>query len=362
MEDITAAVENLKEKKREIESRLGDPAVVADHREYQKLAKEHSQLSRIVGVYSDYEKVSSAIDEARSLLREESDDAEFHTLVKEELAALEQKQGELLDNLQEMLSPTSEEDSRDTIIEIRAGTGGAEASLFTADLFRMYSRYADSQGWRLATINSHPTQLGGFKEIDFEVQGKDVYRKLKFESGIHRVQRIPVTETSGRIHTSAVSVAVLPEADAIEVEIDPKDIRVDVFRASGHGGQSVNTMDSAVRITHLPTNVVVQCQDERSQHQNKEKAIRHLRAKLLEMEKEKLENQTAETRRAQIRSGDRSEKIRTYNFPQNRVTDHRLGLTVYDLSSILDGHLDHLILPWLNTESRKPGTKRLLQD
>ena len=362
MEDILTVLETLKRRKREIESRLGDPVVVADHRAFQKLGKEHARLSRIVETYADYEKVSSSIAEAETLLQEEPQDMEFHALVREEVAALEQERGELIDRLRGMLAPASEDDSRDTIIEIRAGTGGAEASLLAADLFRMYSRYADSQGWKLAAMNSHPTQLGGFKEIDFEVHGKDVYRKLKFESGIHRVQRIPVTETGGRIHTSAVSVAVLPEADPVEVDIDPNDIRIDVFRASGHGGQSVNTMDSAVRITHLPTNVVVQCQDERSQHQNKDKAMRHLRARLYEMERKKLEDETAEARRAQIRSGDRSEKIRTYNFPQNRVTDHRLGLTVYHLESILDGDLDQLILPWLNSKSITHGGEDADQD
>jgi len=352
MEDILAVVQGFKKKKQEIEFRLSDPAVLADHRTYQKLNKEHSQLSRIVQTYSDYEKVSSAIAEDRVLLRETSEDADFRTLIEEEIADLEQKKSELLDQLRDMLTPGSEDDSHDTIVEIRAGTGGAEASLFAGDLFRMYSRYADLQGWNLVTINTHPAQRGGFKEIAFEVQGKDVFRKLKFESGVHRVQRIPVTEASGRIHTSAVTVAVLPEADPVDVAIEPKDIRIDVFRASGHGGQSVNTMDSAVRITHLPTKTVVQCQDERSQRQNKEKAMRHLRAKLLEMEKAKLQSQTAETRRAQVRSGDRSEKVRTYNFPQNRVTDHRIGLTVYHLDSILNGALDQLITPLLNSTNK----------
>ena len=352
MEEVSAVVDGLKKKKQEIESRLADPAVLADHRTYQKLSKQHAHLSRIVGTYCNYQEVSSAIAEDRKLLREESEDEDFRNLVEQEIAALEPKKEKLLEEVRDLLAPSSQDDSRDTIVEIRAGTGGEEASLFAGDLFRMYSRYVDSQGWELVTLNSHATGLGGFKEIVFEVRGKDAYRKLKFESGIHRVQRIPVTETSGRIHTSAVTVAVLPEPDAVELQIDPKDIRVDVFRASGHGGQSVNTMDSAVRVTHRPTKIVVQCQDERSQHQNKEKAMRHLRAKLMEMEKAKQQSETAHARRTQVRSGDRSEKIRTYNFPQNRITDHRIGLTVHNLQSILDGELDKLISPLLNSENK----------
>jgi peptide chain release factor 1 len=352
MENISTLVENLRSRKQEIESRLGDPAVVADQPTFQQLSKEHSHLTRIVEKHSEYAKVSSTLAEDRRLLSEASEDDELRSMLEEEIASLEQDRDLLLQELQDMLRPDSKDDDRDTIVEIRAGTGGAEASLFAGDLFRMYSRYADSQGWRLVTMNSHPTELGGFKEIVFEATGKSVYRKLKFESGVHRVQRIPVTEAGGRIHTSAVSVAVLPEPSPVEVEIDPKDIRTDVFRASGHGGQSVNTMDSAVRITHLPTKIVVQCQDERSQRQNKEKAIRHLRAKLLKIEQARQEGEAAQARREQIRSGDRSEKIRTYNFPQNRVTDHRIGLTVYALDSILDGDLDQLILPSLNNQRK----------
>jgi peptide chain release factor 1 len=362
MEEIAHVVDGLRKKKEEIESRLANPAVVAEQPTYQQLSKEHARLSRIVEKYSECEKVSSAIAEDRDLLHEGAEDAELTSLLEEEIAALEEKKSKLLEELGNMLSPSSKNDSRDTIVEIRAGTGGAEASLFAGDLFRMYSRYADSQGWKVVAMDSHPTQVGGFKEIVFEVSGKDVYRKLASESGIHRVQRIPVTEAGGRIHTSAVTVAVLPEADPVEVKIDPKDIRVDVFRSSGHGGQSVNTMDSAVRITHLPTRIVVQCQDERSQHQNKEKAMRHLRAKLLEMEKAKVESQTAQARRVQVRSGDRSEKIRTYNFPQNRVTDHRIGLTIHNLEAILDGDLDRLIVPLLNDENRARRANALLQD
>jgi peptide chain release factor 1 len=352
MQDILAVVEKARERKRELESRLGDPSVMGDHRAYQELSKEHSRVSRIVAKYSEYEEASSAIAEDHQLVEEAGEDGDLRRLLEEEITTLEEKRSQVLGELREMLTPASRDDSRDTIVEVRAGTGGAEASLFAGDLFRMYSRYCDSQGWKLVTINSHPTELGGFKEVVFEVQGKNVYRKLKFERGIHRVQRIPVTETGGRIHTSAVTVAVLPEPDPVEVEVDPKDLRIDVFRSSGHGGQSVNTMDSAVRITHLPTRIVVQCQDERSQRQNKEKAMRHLRAKLLEIEEAKLENETAEARRAQVRSGDRSEKVRTYNFPQNRVTDHRIGLTLHQLDSVLDGELDLLIVPLLNSQNK----------
>ncbi len=352
MEELSAVIEDLKKKKDEIEAKLADPALAANHREFQQLYKEHYHLSRVVEKHAAYQRLCSALAENRKLLREAAEEVELRTLLEEEVASFEQKEGELLEELQDLLNPSSKDDSRDTIVEIRAGTGGAEASLFAGELFRMYSRYADSQGWKVETLNSHPTELGGFKEIVFEVQGKGVYRKLKFESGIHRVQRVPVTEASGRIHTSAVTVAVLPEPDPVEVEIDPKDIRIDVFRSSGHGGQSVNTMDSAVRITHLPTKIVVQCQDERSQHQNREKAMRHLRAKLLEMEIARRDKEIAETRKAQVRSGDRSEKIRTYNFPQNRVTDHRIGLTIYDLGSILDGDLDSLIVPLRNTQNK----------
>ena len=361
MDEFESVVENLRAKKEQLEARLGDPAVAADRQTFQQLSKEHSQVARVVEQYDEYRKALRAVAEDRKLLREASDDRELRSLLEEEIASREKTSERLREELQDMLRPGSEDDDRDTIVEIRAGTGGAEASLFAGDLFRMYSKYADSQEWKLFPLNSHPTELGGFKEIVFEVTGKSVYRKLKFESGTHRVQRIPVTEASGRIHTSAVTVAVLREPDPVEVEIDPKDIRIDVFRASGHGGQSVNTMDSAVRITHLPTRIIVQCQDERSQRQNKEKAMRHLRAKLLEMEEARQNNETAEARRAQIRSGDRSEKIRTYNFPQNRVTDHRIGLTIYDLGSILDGDLDGLISPLLHHENQPTELAKLPQ-
>ncbi len=359
MEDLAAVVEVLKSKKERIESRLGDPAVVADQPTFQQLSKEHAHLSRIVMKYSEYDRVSSTIEEDRRLMEEAAEDNELRTMLEDEIASLEENRSLLHEELQDMLRPDSKDDDRDTIVEIRAGTGGAEACLFAGDLFRMYSRYADSQGWKLVTMNSHPTELGGFKEIVFEVSGISVYRKLKFESGVHRVQRIPVTEAGGRIHTSAVSVAVLAEPDPVEVEIDPKDVRIDVFRASGHGGQSVNTMDSAVRITHLPTKIIVQCQDERSQRQNKEKAMRHLRAKLLEIERARQENETAQARRAQIQTGDRSEKIRTYNFPQNRVTDHRIGLTVYALDAILDGDLDQLIAPSLASQRNAASLEKI---
>ncbi|MBN1919247.1 MAG: peptide chain release factor 1, partial [Verrucomicrobia bacterium] len=242
-----------------------------------------------------------------------------------------------------LLVPPRPEDSRNTIVEIRAGTGGEEAALFAAEIFRMYARYAEGKGWKVSTLSRSDTGLGGLKEIVFSVEGTDVYRRLRHESGVQRVQRVPKTEASGRIHTSAVSVAVLPEAEQVDIQIADKDLRVDVFRSSGPGGQSVNTMDSAVRITHLPSGIVVQCQDEKSQRRNKESALRHLRAKLYDLEQERLDSERSAQRRSQIRTGDRSDKIRTYNFPQNRVTDHRIGLTVHDLPSILDGNLDELI-------------------
>ncbi|MFS8544492.1 MAG: peptide chain release factor 1, partial [Limnochordales bacterium] len=274
---------------------------------------------------------------------EEKLDPEMRELAREELARLSQREAELEKELRVLLLPKDPNDEKNIIVEIRAGAGGEEAALFAADLFRMYSRYAENRGWRVEMMSASPTELGGFKEVIFMVHGKNAYSRLKYESGVHRVQRVPTTEASGRIHTSTATVAVLPEAEEVDVEIRPEDLRIDVFRSGGHGGQSVNTTDSAVRITHLPTGIVVTCQDERSQLQNREKAMRVLRARLLDMKRREQEEELAAARRSQVGTGERSERIRTYNFPQGRMTDHRIGLTLYKLDAVLQGELDEVI-------------------
>ncbi|MEW6534720.1 MAG: peptide chain release factor 1 [Candidatus Auribacterota bacterium] len=330
-------------RKEEVEVLLSDPAVIADRKKYQELTREYSQLEEINAHFSDYERVTSELESNRELLQDDSSDAEFTELLRSDIEKLEKEEAVLERKIKELLLPADKNDDRNTIVEIRAGTGGEEAALFAAELFRMYSRYAEKQGWRIETMDTNDTGLGGIKEIIFSVEGNQVYRKFRYESGVHRVQRVPQTESSGRLHTSAVTVAVLPEAEVVEIEIDPKDLRIDTFRSSGPGGQSVNTMDSAVRITHLPTKIVVQCQDEKSQLKNKTKALRVLRARLMEKYESEKQKERAEARRAQVSTGDRSAKIRTYNFPQNRVTDHRIGLSLYNLENIIDGELDELL-------------------
>jgi len=325
----------------ELERLVSDPAVLADRRRYIALAKERAQLEETVTCWRARRRVADDVEQHRELLREK--DEELRELAKIELPALEARLAELDATLRRLLLPKDPNDERSTVLEIRAGTGGDEASLFAAELFRMYSRYAERQGWRVEVLSSSPTGLGGFKEVIGLVQGKGVFSRLKFEGGVHRVQRVPVTETQGRIHTSAVTVAVLPEAEDVEVELDDKDLRIDVFRSSGPGGQSVNTTDSAVRVTHLPTALVVTCQDEKSQHKNKAKALKILRARLLERARQEQQSEIAANRRAMVGSGDRSEKIRTYNFPQNRVTDHRVNLTLHQLDRILDGDIDAIV-------------------
>ncbi|HEY8496978.1 MAG TPA: peptide chain release factor 1 [Limnochordales bacterium] len=326
----------------ELERRLGDPAVLQDPVQLQKVAKAHADLEEIVARYREYKQVADELAATRAMLEEQLE-PELRELAKEELARLEEREEELKQELRRLLLPKDPNDEKNIIMEIRAGAGGEEAALFAADLFRMYSRYAENRGWRVEMMSASPTELGGFKEVIFMIHGRNAYSRLKYESGVHRVQRVPVTEASGRIHTSTATVAVLPEAEEVDVEIRPEDLRIDVFRSGGHGGQSVNTTDSAVRITHLPTGLVVTCQDERSQLQNKEKALRVLRARLLDMKRRAQEEELAQARRSQVGTGERSERIRTYNFPQGRMTDHRIGLTLYRLDSILEGDLDEVI-------------------
>ncbi len=332
----------LEEKYNELTRKLSDLEIIADHQQFQKLAKAHAELEEVVTVYKEYKSVVEGIGEAKELLEDQLE-PDFRAMVQEELEQLEDKQADLKQQLKVMLLPKDPNDEKNVIVEIRAGTGGEEAALFAADLFRMYSRYAEAHQWRVELMNSNPTELGGFKEVIFSIEGKGAYSRFKFESGVHRVQRIPTTESGGRIHTSAATVAVLPEAEEVEVEIDPNDLRIDVYRSSGPGGQSVNTTDSAVRITHLPTGLVVSCQDEKSQHKNKDKAMKILRARLFDMAKAEQERELAAQRKSQVGTGDRSERIRTYNFPQGRVTDHRIGLTLYRLDAVLQGVLDEII-------------------
>lgn len=340
--DIYEKLESLEDRYEELGQLMTSPTVIANVQELQKHAKAHAALEEVVEAYRAYKKVKRDQEEARQVLEEETD-PELLALAREELDELEQQEERLERQLRILLLPRDPNEEKNVIVEIRAGTGGEEAALFAADLFRMYSRYADRRGWKIEIMSSHLTDLGGFKEIIFLVEGKGAYSRLKFESGVHRVQRIPVTESGGRIHTSAATVAVLPEAEEVEVEIDPDDLRIDVFCSSGPGGQSVNTTQSAVRITHIPTGIVVSCQDEKSQHKNKDKAMRVLRARLLDRAQQEQQAQLASTRRSMVGSGDRSERIRTYNFPQNRVTDHRIGLTIHRLDQILDGDLDEII-------------------
>lgn len=325
----------------ELERRLADPEVAGDWQRYSTLAKERADLVPVVDTFREYLKLKSDEEENRLLLTE--GDPELRTLAQEELGDLAGRIETLAKELQVLLLPRDPNDEKDVILEIRAGTGGEEAALFAADLFRMYGKFAEGQRWRVELMNMNPTGVGGLKEVIASIQGGGAYSRLKYEAGVHRVQRVPVTEASGRIHTSAVTVAVLPEAEEIDVEIAGEDIKVDVFRSSGPGGQSVNTTDSAVRITHQPTGLVVTCQDEKSQHKNKAKAMRVLRARLRERFEAEQEAQRASERRGMVGSGDRSQRIRTYNFPQNRVTDHRIGLTLYRLDSFLEGDLQEMI-------------------
>ncbi len=332
----------IEEHYEKIEKLLGEPQAVNDHKRYQELAKEYSDLGRTISVYREYKSVSNDLLEAKEILKD-SEDGELVELARDEAEELKEKEKGLGEELKILLISKDPADEKNAIVEIRAGTGGEEAALFAADLYRMYSRYTENRGWQIEHISSNPTGIGGFKEIIFSVSGKNAYGDLKYESGVHRVQRVPQTESSGRLHTSAASVAILPEAEEVDVEIDPEDLKIDFFRSSGPGGQSVNTTDSAVRITHLPTNITVQCQDEKSQHKNRAKALKVLRSRLLDAATREQQEKLSSDRRRQIGTGDRSAKIRTYNFPQNRVTDHRINLTLYKLEGILEGAIDELV-------------------
>jgi len=325
----------------ELERLVTDPAVIANRREYARLARERAQLAETVAGYRERQRIERDIVEHQELLHDA--DPGVRELARSELPGLEVALSVLDERLKGLLLPRDPNDDRNTVLEIRAGTGGDEAGLFAAELFRMYSRYAERHGWRVEVLSSSPTGIGGLKEVIALIQGEGAFSRLKFEGGVHRVQRVPVTETQGRIHTSAVTVAVLPEAEDVEIDLPEKELRIDVFRSSGPGGQSVNTTDSAVRVTHLPTGLVVTCQDEKSQHKNKAKALKILRARLLDRARQDQQASIAANRRAMVGSGDRSEKIRTYNFPQSRITDHRVNLTLHQLDRVLDGDLDPVV-------------------
>lgn len=335
-------LQTIEQKFLELEARLGDPEVIRDQEKYQKLAKEHAELAPLIQTYRRYQQTEKELEADQQLLKSESDE-DMRELIREEIARLREQLVSLENELRVLLLPKDPNDEKNILLEIRAGTGGEEAALFAADLFRMYSRYAERQGWKVEVLSHHPTGIGGLKEVIALISGQRVYSRLKYESGVHRVQRVPVTESQGRIHTSAVTVAILPEAEDVDVQINPEDLRIDVFRSSGPGGQSVNTTDSAVRITHLPTGLVVTCQDEKSQHKNKAKALKVLQARLYDLKQQEQRQKIAQERRSQVGTGDRSERIRTYNFPQGRVTDHRIGLTLYRLESFLDGELDEML-------------------
>ena len=344
-------LQSLENELNEMQEQISDPALINDTKKYRDCLRRFKELKEIDSAWKHYRKLEKHMEEVKELEKSEND-PEMLNLIKDEENSLQNQLEQAELKLRDLLIPSDPNDSKNAIVEIRAGTGGEEAALFAADLFRMYSHYAEMKGWKLEVISMNETELGGYKEVVFQLSGKDVYSYMRFESGVHRVQRIPVTESSGRIHTSAVTVAVLPEAEDIDIDIQDSDLRIDVYRSTGHGGQSVNTTDSAVRITHLPTGIVVTCHDEKSQIKNKAKALKVLRSRLLDAEISRQEQEIARARKAQVSTGDRSAKIRTYNFPQSRVTDHRINLTSYNLDSFLAGNIEEFIqalrIAWRN--------------
>lgn len=349
MKSMLDKLENLEKRYEELEGLIGDPKIISDNSRWQQYVKAHAELAEVVAAFREYKKIKQGISDAREMLADKLE-PDFQEMVELELEELEEKEEKLEQQLKVLLLPKDPNDDKNVIMEVRAGTGGEEAALFAADLFRMYTRYAERQGWKVDVMNTNYTDLGGFKEVVFMLEGKGAYSRLKFESGVHRVQRVPSTESGGRIHTSAATVAVLPEAEEVDVDINPNDLRIDVFCSSGPGGQSVNTTQSAVRITHIPTGIVVSMQDEKSQHKNKDKAMKVLRARLMEKYMEEQQQKEASTRKSMVGSGDRSERIRTYNFPQNRITDHRIGLTTHRLPEVLMGALDEIIDALITTD------------
>lgn len=336
-------LQGIEDKLEKINSSLCDPEVVSNQEEYKKLMREAKTLTPIVEKFREYKKANSDLIEAKEMLADSSLDKEFRDMASEEATKAQKKTEELKEELKVLLLPKDPNDYKNVIVEIRGGAGGEEAALFAGSLFRMYSMYAERKGWKTEIMNENPTELGGYKEISFMIEGEGAYSRLKFESGVHRVQRVPETESQGRVHTSTVTVAVLPEAEEVEFTLDPADLQIDVFRSSGAGGQKVNKTSSAIRVTYLPTGMVVECQDERSQYKNKDKALKVLRSRLLEEKTAKQNAEIAGERRSQVGTGDRSERIRTYNFPQGRVSDHRIGLTLYKIEAIMNGDLDEII-------------------